>query len=202
MLSSRSRVPAGPICAILTHRGRSGAGVGRFAGTHHPPCPGCRVSLGGRAARGPAGTHGPQGTGPTCRGSSRCTVTPALPLPWDAPGGKQERGLGAPASLAGRSGWALCRGSAKSRVLPAAGQGSTVQAAGRARPEKPAACRLCLRVSAPGPSHRSQSWPPVTPLVLGQGLGAGSGAGGGSPAPELRRSHRGFDSGNRTTPGG
>lgn len=72
----------------------------------------------------------PLGTYPSCQGSSRCTVAPALPLPWDAAdrsdctaGRKQERGHGAPASL--EAGPARCCVGA---VSVCAGQGSEVQA--------------------------------------------------------------------------
>lgn len=78
----------------------------------------------------------PLGTHPSCQGSSRHTVTPALPLPWDAAGRsdgrKQERGHGAPASL--QAGPAGCGAGA---VSVCAGQGSRVQ-------ELLPLCSLCL----------------------------------------------------------
>lgn len=142
-VSSHSWVPVGHVCAILTQPGHScamaTAGARCFPETCHWLCPGCSVPLDVRAAPVVSGT------GPSCPGGCCCTVTPALLLPGDvahgSAGRKQERGLGAPASLPGRAGWALlglCQG-------PCPSHGRTGQwDAGRARAEKLPLC-VCPR---------------------------------------------------------
>lgn len=99
----------------LIQRGQGSSTVG---GSRDPSLamPQLQTVHGWRSSRGSCRHSQPLGTAPSCRGSSWFMVTPALPFPWDAAGSsactasrKQERGLGAPASLqAGQAG--LCAG--------------------------------------------------------------------------------------------